>query len=63
MMTMIILICMAAGPCDDAHAEDRLVIRQVPIAACALAGQTVIAAQPGERAVSRMIKIVCRSRP
>ncbi|HET6377935.1 MAG TPA: hypothetical protein VFG05_06460 [Methylocella sp.] len=59
---MIILICSIGAACNDGSAEDRMVLKDVPVSACGLAGQMTISAQPGERAKGRVVKIICRGR-
>lgn len=62
MFVMIILACVSSAPCDEKTAEDVTIVKHVPLAACGLAGQTVIAAQAGERANGHRVKIICRGR-
>lgn len=62
MITMIVLVCSLEAACDDRAAEDQIVLKDVPLAACAMAGQMTLAAQPGERARGRVVRIICRGR-
>lgn len=62
MFTMIILICLSASQYDEVSAEDVTIVKHVPVSACGLAGQTVIAGQAGDRAKGQTVKIICRGR-
>ncbi|HET6374598.1 MAG TPA: hypothetical protein VFF88_00980 [Methylocella sp.] len=62
MFTMIVLICLSALRCNELQAEDIIIVKHVPLAACGLAGQTVLAGQAGDRAAGHTVKIICRGR-